>query len=65
MPRENRISCSMEFRRSRRAKTCSHDISDCPLLPERLDHLGEPRAAGITRSHLLDSLIDLRRRMHP
>lgn len=30
-----------------------------PLLPQGLDHLGKPRAAGITRSHLLDSTTDL------
>ena len=36
-----------------------------PLLPQGLDHFGKPRAAGIARGHLLDSLIDRSRRMHP
>src|ERR671923_692649 len=36
-----------------------------PLLPQGLDHLGKPRAAGITCRHLLDSFTDLSRRMHP
>ena len=35
-----------------------------PLLPQGLDHFGKPRAAGIARRHLLDSLADLSRRMH-